>query len=171
MSYAADRQWSDQFIPSIRSIVGPYLLEPAPFEVDTKQATDLVVLRARDHMIACRVRRPGYADSYPYDFTIRAQRDNGVKTELEKLVDGWGDWFFYGHADRGNRGFARWMLLDLHVWRASLIRHRDKIRSRMVANGDGTHFIPFDVRQFPEELVIGWSHPIARQAELLMVEQ
>lgn len=74
MGYESDRAWSDQFIPAMRQIIGPFLLEPSSFEVDTKQASDLVVLRARDQMVACRVRRQGYAERYPYEFTGKPEK-------------------------------------------------------------------------------------------------
>ena len=93
MSYQSDRSWSDQFLPQVRAIVGPHLLVPAPFELDAKEATDLMVLRARDMTIAVRLRRPGYADKYRYQFTIRSKRDSGSKTEMAKLLEGWGDMF------------------------------------------------------------------------------
>lgn len=48
MSYANDRSWSDQFIPDIQAKVGPILLSPAPFHADAQQATDLMILQARD---------------------------------------------------------------------------------------------------------------------------
>jgi hypothetical protein len=169
MGYELDRSWSDRFIPAMRQIIGPHLLEPSSFDVDTKQATDLVVMRARDHMIACRVRRAGYETKYPFDFTVRSHRDSGAKTELEKLVDGWGDWMFYGHED-GHAGFSRWWLVDLHSWRAALIR--DSVARKVgrnsgliwhqKSNGDGTHFVSFDLRSFPADppILIGSSHPI-----------
>ncbi len=169
MGYESDRAWSDRFIPAMRQIIGPFLLEPSSFDVDTKQASDLVVMRARDHMIACRVRRAGYADRYPFEFTVRSQRDTGAKTELEKLVDGWGDWMFYGHED-GQAGFSRWWLIDLHSWRAALIRDSVSRKAgrdsglvwHQKSNGDGTHFVSFDLRSFPPEppILIGSSHPI-----------
>ena len=43
MGYELDRSWSDRFIPAMRQIIGPHLLEPSSFDVDTKQATDLVM--------------------------------------------------------------------------------------------------------------------------------
>ena len=107
MSYSADRRWSDAFIPAIKQIVGPLLLEESSFEVDTQQAADLVVMNARDTTIACRVRRGGYADRYGYEFTIRAKRDTGAKTELEKIIDGFGDWMFYGHAHADGTNVSR----------------------------------------------------------------
>lgn len=165
MSYEADRAWSDQFIPAMKQIIGPYLLEPSSVEVDTKQAADLVVFRARDVTIACRLRRPGYADRYPFEFTIRSARDSGTRTELQKLTDGWGDWMFYGHAAAQSPDIARWFLLDLSAWRAALIRDRMAVAPRRQSNGDGTHFVAFDVRRFKiangcKRLVIASSHPV-----------
>lgn len=170
MGYESDRAWSDRFIPAMRQIIGPFLLEQSSFDVDTKQATDLVVLRARDHMIAARVRRHGYADRYPFEFTIRSHRDSGAKTELEKLVDGWGDWMFYAHSDAAATGFTRWWLIDLHAWRAALIRdsaYRSSGRNSGIAwkqqdNRDGTRFVAFDLRSFPPDpsILVGSSHPL-----------
>lgn len=169
MSYDIDRSWSDQFIPAMRQIIGPHLLEPSSVEVDTKQAADLVVFRARDVTIACRVRRHGYAERYPFDFTVRSQRDTGARTELEKLTDGWGDWMFYGHAAERSPTIERWWLLDLDAWRAALIRDRNRIVTRKQSNGDGTHFVAFDVRSFPvrvgcKPLVIAGSHSLETKA-------
>lgn len=166
MSYEQDRSWSDQFIPHMRMIIGPHLLVPSSVEVDTKQAADLVVFRARDMTIACRVRRYGYAERYPFEFTIRSARDSGARTELEKLTDGWGDWLFYGHAAERGSFVERWMLIDLSAWRAAMIRDRDLLRIQKKSNGDGTHFVSFDVRSFPagggrRQLLIASSHGLA----------
>lgn len=149
MSYDKDRAWSDQFLPHMRALIGPHLLVPSSFEVDTKQAADLVVLRARDMTIACRIRRHGYADRYPWEFTVRSARDSGMRTELEKLIDGWGDWMFYAHASANATRVERWLLIDLAAWRAALIRDRAKLSIANKSNGDGTHFVSFDVRSFP----------------------
>jgi hypothetical protein len=167
MSYAADRAWSDQFIPHIRQIVGPQLLVESPLDVDTKEAADLIVLKARDMTVACRVRRAGYADRYPWDFTLRAKRDSGAKTELRKIVEGWGDWLLYGHQGAADK-LARWFLVDLHELRAEMIydAHRPRRRlpdpTRPIANGDGTHFVAYDVRNLPQRIVIASSHAIPR---------
>lgn len=147
MGYKQDRQWSDLLIPQIKQIVGPYLLEETSFEVDTKQAADLIVLSAKTLTVACRVRRSGYL-RYANQFTIRAKRDNGTDTELYKITNGWGDWMFYGHADDNNE-IIRWALIDLNHFRAHMIRDRGSIKKGMVANGDGTHFAWFDMTTFP----------------------
>jgi hypothetical protein len=155
MAYAENREWSDQFIPTIKQIVGPYLLEPAPFALDVSEATDLIVFQARDMRIAARVRRNEYANKFPWQFTIRSRVASGAKTEFAKIVEGWGDWLFYGFAYDGDGGIQRWMLVDLHALRAALIlRTKGCPRHDEVPNGDGTYFRWFDVRSFPA------THPI-----------
>lgn len=159
MSYEVDRRWSDAFIPAIKRIVGPLLLETSSFYVDTKQAADLVVLNARDKTIAARVRRQGYADRYPFEFTIRCKRDTGAKTELEKMIDGFGDWMFYGHAHANGIDVTRWMVINLPAWRAAIIRRQAPYTKQ--SNGDGTHFIAFDVRNLPQDALIAASFSLA----------
>ena len=157
--YKRDRQWSDPFIPEIKRIIGPYLLDIASLEVDCNQAADLIVLNAQPISIACRIRRPGFASNYGDQFTLRCHRDNGAKTELEKIVEGFGTWMFYGHSSVDERSICRWMLIDLKAFRAHLIRERchlgeglanrsGGIRSGIKSNGDGTHFAWFDARSF-----------------------
>lgn len=148
MSWQSDKSWSDRFIPEFRAVVGPNLLVPSTLEQDRLEAADLVVLRGRDLTIACRVRRPGYL-AYKHQFTIRCHRDSGAKTELEKIVEGWGDWMLYGHADEDEKRLAFWMLLDLDAWRAHLIRDKGKIVRGVKSNGDGTAFAWFDTNSFP----------------------
>jgi hypothetical protein len=169
MSYEHDRAWSDRFIAEIRAIVGPYLLVPSPLEVDRKQAADLIVLRARDMTVAARVRRPGYFERYPTQFTIRSRRTNGAKTELAKLLEGWGDWMFYGHADDSEEAIGYWMLIDLDAWRRDLLMssyHRGwKERCETRTNGDGsTEFVAFDATTFAPGVVIGTNIETIRAA-------
>lgn len=168
MSYQHDRAWADAYIPALRQIVGPLLLEEAPLERDAHEATDLIVFTARDMRIGCRVRRHGYASRYPWDITFRAKRDSGARTEISKIIDGWGDWLVYAHAaDDPMPKLDRWFVIDLNVFRASLIRY-SRLRpteKRQVPNGDGTYHLPYDVREFPPDLIIASSHRVPRKSE------
>lgn len=148
-NYTEDRRWSDQFIPQIKRIVGPHLLEVTSFEVDTQEAADLIIMHARTVTLACRVRRPGY-EKYVGQFTIRAKRDTGVTTELQKITNGWGDLMFYGHVNEQDDIWA-WLLVDLHAFRAHLIRTGKPNKSGMVSNRDGTYFAWFNAFDFPPE--------------------
>lgn len=153
MSYIVDRRYSDQFIPYLKAIVGPLLLGVTPHEQDTQEAADLVVLHASGRTIACRVRRPGYADRYPYDFTIRAARDTGAKTEITKIqYEGFGDWMVYGHDAGDGRSLSRWYVLNLDVFRSH------PVTGALKPNGDGTWFRAYDVRSFPSEFIVASSH-------------
>lgn len=151
--YSHNRHWSDQYLPEIKRIVGAHLIQEAPNELDWHQATDLLMFDARDTRIAARVRRPGYAERYPHQFTVRTASAGGGDTELKKIVNGHGDWMFYGHADASG-GIASWWILDLKAFRAGLIRHAHSgypILYGDKQNADGTRFKWFDIRSFPPE--------------------
>lgn len=152
--YTVNRHWSDQFLPEIKSIIGSHILHAAPDPLDHFQATDLLMLDAKDMRIAARVRRHGYADRYPHQFTIRAKLPTGAETELSKIVNGHGDWMFYGHAGADGQSILNWWLIDLRAFRAALIRHKTAgsfLHMGDKCNADGTWFKWFDIRSFPKE--------------------
>lgn len=144
-------------------LVGPYLLEAAPAELDKSEATDLLILRARDMRIGCRIRRHEYLKDYGWDFTIRAYVTSGAKTELQKITEGWGDWLFYGFAMHDDvPSLSRWFLVDLHNLRAHLIRNGRRVKPRKLPNTDGSGFVAFDLRTFPPKppILVAGSHDI-----------
>jgi hypothetical protein len=165
MSYRQDREWADQHMTRVKGIIGPYLLMPAPLERDVSEVADLIVLRARDMTIAVRLRRRErrFWATHPHQFTLRCKRDNGTTTELSKIVHGWGDWFFYGHAE--GDVLDPWMLLDLSGLREafirdpSLLRRPDGKRSGVQDNHDGTHFAYFDRSRLPSYVTVATSEP------------
>jgi hypothetical protein len=166
--YATDRSWSDRYIPAICAAIGPHLMKVASVKADLKKAADLTLLYARDVTIATRMRRHGYLERYPHHFTIRAIRDNGAPTELDKYIAGWGDLMFYGHAAEGAEPvLAAWMLLRLNALRAIWIRHPEILQQDegegwgwMKWFPDGTRSRWFDlrflVRDCPELLVASY---------------
>lgn len=160
MGYVDQRAWADQFLPEIKQLIGPHLLEPAPIEEDCREATDLMVLRARDLRIACRVRKFKYLKDYANQFTLRYKARYGGKTEYDKVVEGWGDWMFYGFADRNEEFVLQWRLIDLSAFRAQLIRHRRGVLGGIKPNNDGTELAWFNVDSFAPSppLIIAQSH-------------
>jgi len=149
-SVQKDWSFSDRFLPSIRKIVGPRLLETASLEVDRNHATDLVVMRAKNLMIACRVRRPNFGAAFVNQFTVRSNRGSGMKTELDKIIEGYGDWMLYGFAeDDHSEALAHWSLIDLHAFRAHLIKSPDVLKTGEHTLAEGTSFRWFDLRSFP----------------------
>lgn len=171
--YSADRAWADQWIPTFKQIIGPHLLRTSSFEEDVKYAADLIVLTAEDKKIACRVRREGYAKTYPNQFTIRSHRDNGAKTELEKIREGWGNWMFYGH--ESGKTIHPWWIIDLKSYRSHISHDGWKKEERREIiwgekpNKDGTHFVWFDIKSFPEHpaLLVAQSTPEPEYSEVV----
>ncbi len=138
-----------RFLPTIKSILGPLAFEEAPMDMDLHEATDLLLLKARDMRVACRMRRVGYWDKHPWQFTIRSKVPSGVKTELDKIIEGWGDWLFYGHQHHADATtIFKWLIIDLHNFRAHLIHRTDNCWGDYIPNGDGTCFAAWDVRNF-----------------------
>lgn len=114
-TWQEDKKWSDQFLPEIKMILAEHLIGEPPEEEDAIRNTDLIVLKMEPARIACRIRSPEYC-KYKDEFTIRLERPSGTKTELSKILEGWGDYFFYGIADY-NRHLQSWGLGDLNVFR------------------------------------------------------
>ncbi len=92
-NFERDLEWSNRFMPEIKRIVGPHLLETASLDQDRNEASDLVVNGLR---IACRVRGPVQSPDYLNQFTLRSRRSNGKMTEFEKIILGHGNllWLF-----------------------------------------------------------------------------
>jgi hypothetical protein len=157
VSFKQNFEWQEQFVPIVKAIVGPLLLVPAPFKLDTEECTDFLTLKARDMRIGCRIRRPGY-EIFHHQFTLRCKLDSGAKTELEKIMDGWCDWLFYAHATQEGE-LRPWYVIDLNAFRTHInTKPNESPRLETLpkqvdwgkrANNDGTHFVWFDVRSFP----------------------
>jgi len=113
----------------------------ASSERDLKKATDLVI-SVDGGDVAVRIRRAKYKGRYR-DLTIRAWREGGIRTELEKLVDGFGDWYLYAWSN-GHGGLDDWFLVDLNKLRISGLLSTQHIRY----NKDGqTGFISISDRE------------------------
>ncbi len=157
-NWQRDHTWSAQFMPSIKRILGEYLIQEAPAEEDQRHNTDLIVLTLGAIRVACRVRHHEYVAVYGDQFTIRATRPSGVKTELAKIIEGWGDYLFYGFADSIDRDLCAWLLGDLKVFRFWLATQNYRcggIVQPPQQNGDGSSaFHAFEIDELPPNFVI-----------------
>lgn len=117
MNWETDKRWSDRFLPEIKRILGEHLIAEPPIEEDAERNTDLMVLKLDAIRIGCRVRKFNYFDRYGGEFTIRAGRPSGIKTELQKIIEGWGNYFFYAFSDHNESLLHAWTLADLSVFR------------------------------------------------------
>lgn len=158
-----DKEWADQFMPEIKRILGLYVIGPAPDEDDRERNTDLIVLNLRPCRIACRIRKYKHLAEYGDQFTIRSGRPNGRKTELTKIIEGWGEFLFYGFADRDDFRLAHWTIADLNVFRIGLLRlilQHHKMPGIQKGNLDGSStFHAFRWIDFPDIVVASTKLP------------
>lgn len=152
--YQSARAFSDRYIPTIQKIVGQHLLKPASFELDADEATDLIVMTARDIRIAARVRNDTYLDRYGYEFTIRSKVRSGVDTELDKVRRGMAQWMFYGFGAPDSDQIPHWWLIDLNAFCSALSGMGlggPRVQYGVQRNKDGSEFHWFDLRSFPKK--------------------
>lgn len=155
-----DKRWSDRFLPEIKSILGVHLISAPPIEEDAERNTDLMVLRLDAIRIGCRIRANKYLDKYSDEFTIRAGRPSGVKTELTKIIEGWGDYFFYGFSNEDETSLAAWCLADLRVFRIEYNRKLVRMDKGNVPGigkinkDNSSSFAAFNWNEFPPEFIV-----------------
>ena len=153
-----DKNWSDKFIPEIKKILGEYLIAEPPPEEDMERNTDLTVLKLDAVRVGCRIRKYKYLEKYSDQFTIREGRPNGTKTELTKIIEGWGDYFFYGFSNQEESRLEQWILGDLKKFRIYLIRNMAKNQGIMPGenrnNLDGSSsFRAFKYKDIPDFII------------------
>lgn len=154
-----DKRWSDKFIHRITELIAPALLVEAPFEEDAERNTDLIVLKMDSVRIGCRIRRYQYLKDYGNEFTIRSGRPSGVKTELTKIIEGWGDLFFYGFSNEDETDIAKWFLGDMKVFRLwfnrYMLEHEGKIPGSGKDNQDNSsNFRAFKLTALPPGFIV-----------------
>ncbi len=165
-SWKQDKRWSDKFLPEIKSILGQVLISEPPVEEDQERNTDLMVLRLDAVRIACRVRTNKYLTMqdgrYRYEFTIRAGRPSGIKTELAKVIEGWGDYIFYGFSDVDDKNLAQWFIGDLKVFRSwyarYLFQNQGELPGFQKPNYDGSSFFfAYSLYDLPNNFIVSSS--------------
>jgi hypothetical protein len=160
-SWKDDKRWSDRFLPEIKRILGEHLIAEPPIEEDAERNTDLIVLRLDAVRVACRVRRHNYLQHYGHQFTIRSARPQGNKTELTKIIEGWGDYMFYGFADPDEESLCCWFLGDLKAFRLYFNQQLYLKKTPWMgrANGDGSsEFMAFERDTIPDFIIAQHNH-------------
>ena len=115
-----DWEWSDAHLEEVIDILKANSMHMLSIKLatpdeDMSRSTDLV-MTVEGGNVAVRVRRQKYHSTFR-DLTIRAWRSSGVKTELQKIIDGFGRWYLYAWAD--DNGIIDWLLVDLNKLRGS----------------------------------------------------
>lgn len=155
MKWRDDKKWSDRFLHEIKGIIGQAFIVEPPQEEDSEHNTDLIVLKLDSIRIACRIRKYKYMKSYGSEFTIRCGRPSGAKTELTKIIEGWGDFLFYGFSDEEEKHLAGWSLIILGEFRLwfnrMIVKNKGTLPGRQKSNEDNSStFMVFDLRDMKE---------------------
>jgi len=158
MGWQNEKIWSDRFLPEMKSILGWCLIAEAPIEEDVNHNTDLIVLKLEAVRIGCRVRRHKYIEKYSHEFTIRSSVPSGHKTELAKVIEGWGQYLLYGFCDEQEKKLAKWTLIDLNVFRLWIAgysyQNGGQLPGEEQSNRDGSSkFYGFDLNNAPNDIV------------------
>lgn len=152
-----DKRWSDRFLPEIKAFLGQTFIGEASIEDDQRRNTDLITLTIKPLRFACRVRRYDAFQEYWMEFTLRNSRPFGAKTELEKVLEGWGDYLVYGFANQYENSLQQMFIGDLTIFRqwytAEIARRR--IPGVVKDNFDGSSsFRVFELRQLPPKFIV-----------------
>ena len=156
MKWKDDKKWSDRFLPEIKRLLGEHLISEPPVEEDAERNTDLMVLKLDAVRIGCRVRTFQYYNLYRNEFTIRSGRPSGVKTELTKIIEGWGDYFFYGFSDSTETKLCKWILGDLKALRLYINRKLYQNQMPWITHNNrdnSSSFVSFRYDDIPNFLV------------------
>jgi len=140
-AWQSDKAWSDKFLRQIKGIIGQELICAAPDVEDQERNTDLIVFKLDAIRIACRVRRFPY-QCYAGEFTLRSNRSSGTKTELAKVIEGWGNYIFYGYANQNDTAIEKWLIGDLSRFRLwfsyELMKNKGQVPGIDKNNHDGS---------------------------------
>jgi len=159
VAWVNSKTWSDRFIPEIKRILGEHLIEVPEADEDTHHNTDLITLcLPAEVRIACRVRKFEYLQKYGSEFTLRCSRPSRRLTEMDKLLDGWGDYLFYGFADAEETALAAWLIGDLEVFRRWHKQYRathQRWPGYLKRNPDGSsHFTAFGIHDVDPKFIV-----------------
>ena len=157
--------WQQRFLPQVAKIIAPYMVRVAPMEEDQKRNTDMMMLKVDGVRVGVRTRKFEYLASFGDEFTIRSELPSGTKTELAKIIEGWGDLLFYGFADDEEHDIAAWMIGDLGVfrrWMCKMLWDRNAPRPIARRNADGSKFLAFRIDDLPDDFLVArktWTPP------------
>lgn len=164
MSFRAGWDFAELHMPAIRTVLkslpSGYFLDfaTAPAEKDTEEATDLV-LSVSGGTMGVRVRSAecwGKNYSAP-EWSVRWRSRMGKRTEIDKLRDGFGDWYLFAYSSDDKGGLASWFLVDLMMVRDTGILYADDEFGMNALgwqgpwpNGDGSAGIYFPMKRLEE---------------------
>jgi len=103
---------------------------------DQKLSYDMIVSGKVE--LSVRIRKNEYLRYR--DFTIRSRSMNGYKCEIDKLIEGMGNIYFYGWMNKEETQLDYWIVVDINRIRDKLLKNGTERK-----NFDGTKFIAYSI--------------------------
>jgi len=139
--------FSEKYMPQVRDILRANAIHLVSIEVASKQddlhhSTDLNI-KVTGGCVAVRIRR---SNKTFRDLTIRAYK-GGYKTEIDKLREGFADWYLYAWEGQNNN-FDDWILVDINILRRAGMLDQSR---RVTMNTDGNSgFVAYSIQELIE---------------------
>jgi hypothetical protein len=159
-----DHKFSARFTQSAAAIFGQLMMQQAAPLDDLRHATDYNIIVPQWKTIGLRIRRAQYAFGkekksgvlYTAQFVIRAEKASGIRTEYDKIRDGYMDVLLYAFAANDlTADIAHWVLLDMNVFRSEKRLDFYTARAYRVWNEiDGSLGKAYNIAWFSPDLVI-----------------
>ena len=160
MTYEDDRRWADSHFAAAERIAISVLVDIKKITIrksseseDRTQATDGVLQTDRGD-IGMRFRR----ETDFRDFTLRLSRPEGIKTEVEKVREGWPRWYLYGWTDRET--IREWVFIDMDTFRKFVNLSDAALAPRVKRNRDETEFVFWTLEEIRPAILKKGSVPL-----------
>lgn len=154
---------SKRYVRDIENIFNKVFVPEMPIIEDINYNTDVFVVRRDKVRYLCHVRRfDPYYKKYKHEFTVRVKSSFQKKAELELIMDGWGDCFFYCYENPNKNGLHSWKIADLNCFRKQIKHSLDMFNINLGSfrsNHDGSAFRAFKWTEFPEDFVVAQFTP------------
>jgi hypothetical protein len=134
-------EWQAKFVDQVVGLVAPSIINVSSAHVDRNENGDFEISFPRNGTIGCRLRKPDQS-RFVGDVTFRSHSRFGGKTEISKIIDGYGDFFFYGHVNEQDV-IWHWYLIDYTKLRALFVRRPGLLRRDPICNRDGSKFLVY----------------------------
>jgi hypothetical protein len=119
-SYRKRRSVSDSHLPEAKRIMAKHLIpliasvETAGDILDKREATDIIITCGKV-CICYRCKSGKYR--HLTDLNIRMSVESGCRTEVHKIREGYGAYYFFCWLDETDSHIEKWMIIDLNVIR------------------------------------------------------
>ena len=163
--FKEDKAWSDSYMNQVRLAMSTHFLQLGSFKEDTEMNTDLRIIDFQSvkggigaGRISSRLRHydPMYPDNVDI-YTMRYSRPSGMKTEFPKVMEGFGDFFFYGIMNRGILAVYKiYCLAEFRIWIKQYQKDHNGDLPAIKRNNtdDSSDFLIFEDRDTPKEVIL-----------------